>query len=354
MSSKTNSRIHTILSVLEKNKICSYTELYDKLRENLPKDTSNHKKGNISHRDFTLYLKKAEEKQWIYSHDRGKRGTKISIEITDIGSIAHKYNISFEEYDEYFRSTALLCMLLGVGIRYDWKKLSTSEIKDIQIKSDYTSISMDDITRRVLDNNNRLFGYMDLNRFTEKGKNGIVVFLEDKGIIKYNVKTDRYIIENKEFSIFFSKCWGMLHDYTLRIMLDFVYTCLRKPNALEKEWLKTLFGRKWVSVLERSYHQERSFRKSILNSGQEIDQRYKLIDGISLLRKITNYRNNLFYYKKHMEEQYLSSITEKHHQQIMQLLLTLIFPSFLLESDFKKLLSIKENGKYLIPKSFTS
>ena len=313
--------------------------------------------GHISPRDFTIYLRKAEEKEWIRRDDNKKRGSRVGISITRLGRLAQRYNITIDEYDRYFQAPFMIYFLIGLGNTYDLRKIQSGKLKNVPEVDESNSISTQDISNKRSDSRYRLYGYSDLIRFSEENSNGLLKFLEEEGILHYHSQVGRYTLKNIAFYPYINWCWGILLQHTLRIMIEIIYSCVRKPSSTEIKWMETLFGRKWTNKIEQNCHHERSKINRMLIS-QNIDNQYYLINGGDIIYSIKQQQHTLKYYKQYIENIFLkpyeiestnkdSLIKEQKELFIAHTILNEVIPDFILSDNFVKEMKIEQDKKIL-------
>src|SRR6478752_257154 len=149
-----NNKAHLILSILANKESLHWRKLYD--------ESKKITLTNISSSEYSQILKKLVEKGLISKEGGEIKGTKVNISISEKGLDYFRHQINIDGYGDYEKSKFLLLFLLGVGIRYDSKKLTIDEIKEIHSRNDYTSITINELQEDVFNNEYRLFGDMDL------------------------------------------------------------------------------------------------------------------------------------------------------------------------------------------------
>jgi hypothetical protein len=332
-----NKRIHLILSILIEKGNCSYIDLYNQLIKIV--------QTTISHRNYNLYLKNLRKKRWINKQNNMKRQNYGKYSITELGRDCYRYKIVFEEYNNYEKSFYLLFFLMGVGVSYDSTKLNNEEIKDIQLRNNYYSISKKELRKNIMNNKGRIFGYVDFQHYSEEQFDSIFEFLMKKNILKYNNNEDRYYLINPLFQEFINKYWVILFQYTFRLMFDYVYSFVRGPQN-DYDWLKTLFGEDYIKGWESYYNQKRSQRRNNLKMKDSNSFRHSTINGKNLLYIIKNLLDDLIIHKDCFERTYLRAVTDKESQFFIERLIKLLCPEFIVKEDFVKMLNIKSNKNY--------
>lgn len=351
-------RILDILTLLQWSDF-HYTHLYNHLRIRLKHTQTNNQLGHISPRDFTIYLRKAEEKGWISRDDNKKRGSRVEISMTRLGRLAQRYNITIDEYDRYFQTPFMIYFLIGIGNTYDLKKIQSGKLKKIPNVDENNSISVQDISSiKRSDSQYRLYGYSDLVRFSEEKTNGLLKFLEEEGILHYHSQLGRYTLKNIAFYPYINWCWGILLQNTLRTMIEIVYSSVRKPSPTEIKWMYKLFGKKWTNKIEQNCHYERSKINRMLRSQNIDDQQYYLIKGNNIIYSIKEQQFTLRSYKQLVEDTFLKPykieptnkdplIKKQNERFIAHTILNEVIPDFILNDNFIKEMKIQEDKKFL-------
>ena len=335
---KNKKRIFTILSILKKRDE-GYRDLHDKL--------CKHYNQDISYSTFTKYTAKLKEKRWIYDKNPNRRrGMSSILSINDLGLDCYKYKVGIRDYDDYEKSFYLLFFFMGIGVSYDASKLNDGEIRNIQLRNDYYSISKNDSKRDILKNDYRLFGYIDFKQYSDDNIDSILKFLIDKEILRYDVDKDRYYLKNPKFQDFLNKFWSILYQCTFRILFEYVYTYIRKPLKTENDWLETLFGKKAIYSYELSYNTMRSQRKKSLKNKGVCLSEIKPIKGENLIANLTFILNRLNTYIYWLKKEYLESNFDNEHQFYINRILKILHPEFIQKDDFIKNLNIKSNKNY--------